>query len=170
MKKSIIAGILFTIILGTLLHFTYEWSGKNNIIALFSAVNESTWEHLKLLFFPYMIYMVYEYFTIGNRYSNYITAKTLGILSGLVAIPLIFNVYTAILGTNYVVLDILTFIVGVIISYIVSYIVLKEGELEFNKLSLIILILLTFAFFYFTFNPPHLDIFLDPVTKTYGIS
>ena len=45
--------IIFAIILGTLLHFTYKWSNKNMLVGAFSAVNESTWEHLKLLFFPY---------------------------------------------------------------------------------------------------------------------
>lgn len=44
---------IFISILGVLLHFTYEWSGDNPAVGLFSAVNESTWEHLKLIFFPY---------------------------------------------------------------------------------------------------------------------
>ena len=55
-KKKIIRfqifSVIFTWILGTILHFLYEWSGDNKIIASFSAVNESTWEHLKLVFFP----------------------------------------------------------------------------------------------------------------------
>ena len=56
MKVSIknfqIFSTIFVMILGTLLHFTYEWSGGNLLVASFSAVNESTWEHLKLLFYP----------------------------------------------------------------------------------------------------------------------
>ena len=52
LKKYTVAGILFTIALGTLLHFTYDISGNSDFVAIFSAVNESTWEHLKLLFFP----------------------------------------------------------------------------------------------------------------------
>ena len=58
-KKKIIRfqifSVIFTWILGTILHFLYEWSGDNKIIASFSAVNESTWEHLKLVFFPMLI-------------------------------------------------------------------------------------------------------------------
>jgi len=43
---------IFCIILGTLLHFTYEWFNLNKFVGFFSATNESTWEHLKLIFFP----------------------------------------------------------------------------------------------------------------------
>ena len=62
-KTQIIVAILI-IIIGTLLHFTYEWSGENNFVASFSAVNESTWEHLKLVFFPMLILGIIEYFFI----------------------------------------------------------------------------------------------------------
>ena len=109
-------GIVFTIIAGSLLHFTFEWSGNNQFVALFSAVNESTWEHLKLLFFPYVIYAIFEYFYIGHNYSNYITAKCIGVLSGLIFIPVVFYAYTYILGTNYLVLDISLFVLSLGLS------------------------------------------------------
>ena len=50
--KTNLFRFIFISVLGVLLHFTYEWSGNNPIVGLFSATNESTWEHLKLLFFP----------------------------------------------------------------------------------------------------------------------
>ena len=54
-KKKIrdyqIFSVIFVFILGTLLHFTYKLSGENGVVAIFSTVNESTWEHLKLLYF-----------------------------------------------------------------------------------------------------------------------
>ena len=68
MKVSIknfqIFSTIFVMILGTLLHFTYEWFGENLFIASFSAVNESTWKHLKLLFFPMLITII-----IGTNYA-----------------------------------------------------------------------------------------------------
>ena len=51
-----IAGILCVSILGTLLHFTYRWSGRNPLIGLIAPVNESVWEHMKLLFFPMLLF------------------------------------------------------------------------------------------------------------------
>ena len=54
MKKRLLlwetAGFLFTAAVGALLHFSYDWSGGTVLAAAFSAVNESTWEHMKLLF------------------------------------------------------------------------------------------------------------------------
>lgn len=64
LKYYHILGAIFTIFLGTLLHFTYQWSGKNNLVAIFSAVNESTFEHLKLLFTPMLIFSIFEYFLL----------------------------------------------------------------------------------------------------------
>ena len=55
-----ITAVLFTLIFGTLLHFTYGLSGNNPIVGTFSAINESTWEHLKLLFFPMLIFAIFE--------------------------------------------------------------------------------------------------------------
>lgn len=69
-KKKIlrfqIFSVIFTWILGTILHFLYEWSGDNKIIASFSAVNESTWEHLKLVFFPMLITTIIGFWIIGK--------------------------------------------------------------------------------------------------------
>ena len=48
-------GFFFTVVFGVLLHFLYEWSYNSVWIAPFSGVNESTWEHMKLLFFPMFI-------------------------------------------------------------------------------------------------------------------
>ena len=47
-----LAGFIFTAVLGVLLHFLYDWTNESLVVALFSAVNESTFEHMKLLFFP----------------------------------------------------------------------------------------------------------------------
>lgn len=161
-KRMELIGIIFTILVGSLLHFTYEWSGQNPYTALFSAVNESTWEHLKLLFFPYMLYAIIEYIYIGKDYPNFITAKFIGVICGLVLIPLLFYSYTYLLGTNYFVFDILIFVLAVIVSYVVSYYVLTGTTLNINTLSIVVLTLICLSFFRFTLNPPNCFLFFDP--------
>ena len=59
-KKLEIIGFFFVSIVGTLLHFAYEASGSNFIAGIFAPVNESTFEHLKLLFYPFIIYGIIE--------------------------------------------------------------------------------------------------------------
>lgn len=60
LMKFELFSVIFAMLFGTLLHFLFEWSGNNYIIASFSAINESTWEHLKLVFFPMFITLPYE--------------------------------------------------------------------------------------------------------------
>ena len=169
LKKYEIIGVIFTIILGTLLHFTYEWSNGSNIVALFSAVNESTWEHIKLLFFPYLLYAIFEYIMLKDEYDNIITAKLLGVISGMILIPLLFYSYQALFQKDCFIIDISIFVISVIISYVISYRIMKNDSYSFEIISIFILLLITIAFFIFTFNPPECFIFLDPITGSYGI-
>ena len=96
--KTFLSRFLFISVLGVLLHFTYEWSGDNPIVALFSAVNESTWEHLKLLFFPMLLLTIIELLFTEKRQlpSNYLFARTIGILSGMAFIVIAFYTLTGV--------------------------------------------------------------------------
>ncbi len=165
LKCYTILSTIFTIILGSLLHFTYKWSGENDFVALFSAVNESTWEHLKLLFVPMFLFTLWEYTKLGTQYSNYVISKALGILAGLITIPILFYGYTKILGTHYLLLDIVIFLLGVIVSHFISYFLMSNGSLSgkyYQLLGGILLILLAMSFLWFTFYPPNLTIFEIP--------
>ncbi|NMB92292.1 MAG: hypothetical protein GYA31_01555, partial [Parcubacteria group bacterium] len=77
--KLELIGIIFITILGSLLHFTFEWSNKNLLVGTFSAVNESTWEHLKLAVIPAIIWMLIEMKLLKDRPENFFFAKTKGI-------------------------------------------------------------------------------------------
>ena len=66
-----VLGMIFTGITGTLLHFLFQWSTYKPAIALFSSVNESTWEHLKLLFFPVLLYTLLECILYKGRVPGF---------------------------------------------------------------------------------------------------
>ena len=169
--KFQIFSVIFTWVLGTLLHFTYEWSNENIIIAAFSAVNESTWEHLKLLFFPMFITTVIGYFYLKPKedYKNFLCAKTIGILSALSFVVVFFYTYTGIVGTNFAILDIGSFFVGVLLGEFVTY-KLTKNDVDCNNCSaMIILTILFLCFIIFTYYPPHIGLFIDPVSRKYGI-
>ena len=164
-----IVAVLFTLILGTLLHFTYEWSRNNQIVGTFSAINESTWEHLKLLFFPMLIFAIFEGINIYKETNNYIEAKTIGIIFGMLFITVFFFTYTGIIGTNFAVLDIGSFFVGVILSEVIAYKIMQMKSFSTNKtkrISIILIIIITLCFIIFTFNPPNINYFRDPVQLT----
>lgn len=167
-----IAGFIFVIVTGTLLHFVYNWTGQNRLAGIFSPVNESTWEHLKLLFYPTLLYSIVEYFVIGNRFPNFIAAKTLGITVGMLVIVAVFYTYTGIVGQHYLWADILTFVLGVASTYAYSWRTIHQADAgmipQFTAILITLVLLACFAIF--SFYPPHIPLFLDPVSKGYGVS
>jgi hypothetical protein len=138
---------------------------------VFSAVNESVWEHLKLGFWPTLAFALIEFKYLKKSTSNFLFAKTVGIYLIPFTIVGIFYSYTAILGESILAIDILSFIIAVIIGQLVSYRLLTSKKLPYDlrKVSLIALILLGVAFVLFTFYPPQFAMFQDPITGDYGI-
>ena len=167
-----IIAILFSIILGTLLHFTYNWSGKNKIVGIFSAVNESTWEHLKLTFFPILLFSIVEYCFLKDISQNYLIAKFIALIVSISFIVIFFYTYTGILGKNYFILDITSFILAIIFSEIIAYQIMILPEVSNSNLNNLVAIgigILLFFFVIFTFFPPKIQLFQDSITKEYGI-
>ena len=162
-----IFSLLFTYVLGTILHFTYEWSNENSIVALFSAVNESTWEHLKLLFFPMLITTIIGYFylkTEKDEYNNFLCARIKGILCALTFVVVFFYTYTGIIGRNFAFLD-----TGVFLGEYVTFKQMKKDEKCNKFIAISVLTVLLFCFMFFTYNAPHIGLFRDPVSGGYGI-
>ncbi|RDU23890.1 DUF6512 family protein [Anaerosacchariphilus polymeriproducens] len=171
LKYYQIIGIIFTIIFGTLLHFAYEWSDFHPFVALFSPVNESVWEHLKLLLIPFLLFSIFEYFVLGNEYPNLLMSNAVSLLIGLLSIIVLFYTYTGILGRNYLFLDIFIFIFSVILTYGLGYQFTIQGMFSkfLPETGLALIFFLLSIFILFTFSPPKLNLFLDPVTDTYGV-
>ena len=170
--KSQLIVILFSLILGTLLHFTYEWSGNNLFVGSFSAVNESVWEHLKLVFYPMLIAMIIEYFFVKQDVNNYIEAKTIGIFTAIFFIIVSFYTYSGVIGTSVIVIDIIIFIISIILGEYVAYRLMKrenESTVLTTSLSIIILLFLLLCFIIFTYIPPEVNLFRDITTGMYGM-
>ena len=98
MEKSIparqMAGFLTTSILGTFLHFLFELTGENAAVALFSAVNESIWEHMKLIYYPMLLVALVQYRRFGKETDDFWCIKLRGILLALILILLIGGLFT----------------------------------------------------------------------------
>ena len=141
-KSWQIITVIICIILGILLHFTYEWSGENMLVGLFSAVNESTWEHLKLIYYPTIFMAIIGYFIIGKRTTNYWTAQTVGIITAIIFTIVFFYTYTGVIGTNFAWLNITTFVVAFILGGLVTYKILTSRK-SYNAegISIIFLII-----------------------------
>lgn len=172
LRRWEIVGFIATGLFGTLLHFVYEWTGGNRVIAVFSAVNESTWEHMKLLFIPFLVFTVVEFIVFSEAFRNFFAVKAASILLGLVSIPALFYTLTGIFGKLPGWVNITIFFLADALLYFVSYRLLTDGALRGGAMQLIGFVLLwalLFAFVWFTYRPLHLPLFLDPVSGCYGL-
>ena len=168
-KFQILSSILIAI-LGTILHFTYNWSNENLLVSTFSSINESTWEHLKLLFFPTLITIIIGNFYIGKKIPNFLCAKTISIIISISFTTIFFYTYTGILGTNFAILNIAIFFIAIILGEFIAYKLMISNFTCNSKISLIILIILLIFFILFTFSPPRIGLFKDPISEGYGIN
>ncbi|MCA9375883.1 MAG: hypothetical protein KC925_02365 [Candidatus Doudnabacteria bacterium] len=122
-------GIAFGIILGTLLHFTFAWSGENALVGLFSAVNESVWEHTKLLVTPIVLFGVCEWFREKKRRASILEAKALELVVVIVFIIAFFYSYTGMFGIEANLgIDIASFVVAVVLGKWVSGVWMRRSK------------------------------------------
>ncbi|MFX1388303.1 MAG: DUF6512 family protein [Promethearchaeota archaeon] len=175
MKNTIlkweVLGIIFVVAIGGLFHFMFQLLNYWGPSGIIFPVNESVWEHLKLPYWPLIIFSLIEYFLIKEKANNFIIGKTVSFLISIGTILVIFYSYTAILGTELLIVDILSFVIGVIIGQFVSYKILTREQLSTWLIyaSWIVFIGFGLIFAIFTYFPPALPIFQDPETGLYGI-
>lgn len=163
LKQYTIIGAVFVLIMGTFSHFLYDWSGKTPIVGFFTPVNESIWEHMKLLFFPMFLYSFIMILKFRRKYPCIVSALCFGILMGALLIPLFYYTYTYILGKDIFILDIGTFILSIVIAFWLSYKLTLSCKLEsYTSLLCILVCALFVCFLVFTYHPPDTTIFQDP--------
>ena len=163
-------GFAVTSLGGTILHFLYEWLGEAVWIAPLSGVNESTWEHMKLLFWPMFIFAVAQSFFFRDR-EDFWCVKLRGILLGLLLIPVIFYTYNGVIGKSPDWINIAIFFISAAVAYLYETKAFNEKRLicKSRGLAIAVLCVIAVLFVLFTFATPQIGIFKDPLTGTYGI-
>ena len=169
MKRSIglwqLMGFAVTSLGGTLLHFLYDWTGGSILVAPFSGINESTWEHMKLLFWPTFIFAVIQSFFFRDR-KDFWCVKLHGSVRGLVLIPVIFYTYNGVIGKSPDWLNISIFFICAAIAYICETSLFNNGNISCNnpRLAFLALCFIGVLFIIFTFKTPSIGIFKDPLS------
>ena len=154
------AGFIFSTVAGTLLHFAYDWSGGSPLVAPFAALNESTWEHMKLLFWPTLAFALLQWAVAGRGEAGFWRGKLYGILSGLLLIPLLFYTYNGVFGSSGAAVNIGIFVLAAAVAY------LPELRLRPGRGGVwpqLLLCLLALMFIVCSFMPPQLPLFISPV-------
>jgi len=166
-----VAGIVFIVFLGSFLHFAYELSGSSPLVAVIAAVNESVWEHLKLAYWPAVFYMILELVFLRGLPRNFVAAKAAGILIMPLVIVAGYYLYTAFLPESLAI-DIGLFIASIVVGQMLGYSLMGRGGEHrwFNLLGAAALTIMAPSFIIFTFHAPHIDLFRDPITSSYGLA
>ena len=148
--------------LGTLNHFLYFLSGQSAFVALFCPVNESVWEHLKLLYFPFLFVSIWEYLSLRPAVLHFFYCRYLGAILGMLFTVSVFYTYSGILGQNFLILDILLFYSSVIVSFGISeYFTGRTHTSHKTDPAIVISLWVITAIFFFIFTcfPPDLPLF-----------
>ncbi len=175
MKRSIllwqVAGLTFATALGTVLHFTYRLSGESLIFAPFSAVNESTFEHMKILFFPMLIFALAQYVFFRKDSPCFWRVKAVGTGISLLSIPVLFYTLSGMFGRLPAFVNIGIFFLSAGMGYLYEGLRFQKSSspCRYTALWLCLLLVTALLFILGTFFPPRIPLFLDPVTGTYGV-
>lgn len=165
-----VIGTIFIIVIGCINHFLYDWFHHNKIIGYFAAVNESTWEHLKLVIAPTFLWLIVEYHFYFNN-PNLFFARFISLVVMLLIIPLIFYSYTHFTKKPILFIDISSFVIAIILGQLVfgKLIDIKVSSLLLTHVGIIGLIAIFFAYIMNTYAPQKTFLHKDPITNKYGI-
>ena len=162
LKKWHIAGFLFISLAGVLLHYAYALSEQNHFVGYFSPVNESIWEHLKLIYWPSVIFMIAEHVTYGKSEADFFAVKMCSMIGALAFVVTFFYTYSGVLGFSLLAVDIFSYFASVGICPLISYkmfCVPTDGDKSDNLRGIVALIILGVCFVMWTYAPPYLGIF-----------
>ncbi|SCZ10456.1 DUF6512 family protein [Alkaliphilus peptidifermentans] len=156
-----LAGLFFIFTVGALFHFAFDWLNRIKALAFLFPVNESPWEHLKMAYWPIIIFAFLEFFFLNISFNHIVVAKAVAAFSVCIAIISLHYSYKAIIGSHIVFVDIIIFFLAIALGQLLSYRILtatapKPFAVILAYLSISVL---GFMFIFFTFNPPDLFLF-----------
>ena len=166
---SLWLGVIAISLIGTLAHFLYDIMHHSRVIGLFAAVNESTWEHIKIAITPTLLWGLYDGFFYGEN-PNYFAAKFLSLITLVIFIPCVFYSYKKISKKPILFIDIATFYIAIILSQVVFYAVLNAAPMShiWRFISCICLFVFFGCYMTLTLEPLKTFLFKDPITGKYG--
>lgn len=172
MKKIKFIGVIVIFLLTVLYHFLYDWL-PNPVFSVFFPINESIWEHMKLLYSGIFTWGVIEYFIFRKKdisYRNFFSTLFLEMVTSIMIYLIMYLPLYNVFGENMVI-SIGLLIIVIILEEIFSYYLLsysKENRI-LDRISILFIVLGFVVFLCFTYDPPRNYIFYDTVSNKYGI-
>ena len=154
-------GILVLFVVGSLFHFLYSLTGECFIVALFVPINESIFEHTKMVVLPIFIWwFIFYLFRKKDLFVNaWFTSAIIAMISAIIAIPMLFYFYSQAFGIESLVIDILILLVSLAIGQILGLHYYRHGKGIEYHFAIVLMIVIIILFAFFTINPPAFPIF-----------
>jgi len=175
MNKKIlinIIGAIFIFLIGFIIHNLYDWF-PNILISIISPVNESIFEHIKLIFTSYIIWLIVKYFIYKNNNleeNNLILKEVITTLFSIILFLIIFLPIYNKFGENLFI-TLFIYFISITISQILNYfITIKKESRILDIIGVGIIIIFYIITTYLTYKPPINDFFLDPTNNSYGLN
>lgn len=172
MLKIILISIPVLFILGSVLHFAYDYSKQNKIVGLFTPVNESVFEHSKLLLTPLLLFWLISIaFLKGDiNYNIYFTSVLVSIVVSIITMISFYYTYSGVIGKNSEILNILDLLISIVVGQLVASHIYTYSNGFPLIVSIFLIIIILISFIYLTFSPLKIPLFYDQKSKTYGIN
>ncbi|MCM1370479.1 MAG: DUF6512 family protein [Clostridium sp.] len=173
LKKVKIISIFGIFLLSFLCHFLYDWF-PNTLFSIFFSVNESIFEHMKIISSSILIYSIIEYILLKKlniKYNNFLFSILISIISNIIIFLIIFLPVYYKIGENLPITIFIIFI-AIVITQFISYKILslEKNYTWLNIVSLVFIIIIYVIFAYLTYNPVINEFFFDPLKEQYGIN
>lgn len=167
-KKSILYSIPILFFIGSLSHFLYDFSGNLLVFALFSPINESIWEHMKLTFYPILFWWSIYYYHQSSKPPKdlWFFSCMISSLSSCLVIPLLYYSYSNAFGLHLLWVDILILFIAILSGQLFALHIFQHSKGLNITISLSVLLFICILFWIFTFFPPSLPLFSDPSATT----
>jgi hypothetical protein len=149
--------IVLIVLLGTVWHNLYPWTNNNHIVGYIAPINESFWEHLKIIIFPVLIFFLFLYVFTYERFGNGGAALFCATIGAIIFITILFYLYTqGNLEKSILWVDILIYVLSIVVAVTIMALILAIPYLNdmINYICIALYILLLFLVFVFTYNPP----------------
>lgn len=168
-KIFMISSTVIIFVINFLIHNVYKIL-PNDFTAIFFPVNESIYEHMKMLFTSYFIYsIILILFRKKYKANNILFTNLCGAVLNIVLFLIIYLPIYYRFGENMIVTLILLFLTILLTNYIIRFIYKKADSKELKIAGIILFPILFSLGAYFTFNPLEESFFFDPVEEIYGI-
>ena len=171
MRKIKIIGVFISFIIAVILHFIYGIF-PNTFFSILAPVNESIWEHMKLIVSSSLIFSIFEYFIYKKKdipYNNFILSYGVSCILGIIVYLLIYIPLNDIFGHKAYIAISLLFIILIFVQYVSYYIMNKKEMWHSCDMGILLIIIIYFIFGYLTYHPPKINLFYDYMHKGFGI-